>query len=255
MIRISHILPSFSLGLLAVLAPANAQDDPGKDAESATISFEKQVKPILEAACVRCHNEDEAEGDLLLDTRANAIIGGENGAALVPGKPEDSLLYTTTMLPEDDDLSMPPKGKFLAKSQIEIIGKWITEGAEWPDEVTLEKESRMMFVRDIQPILEENCVTCHKADKAEGDFDMTTRKMAFTSGENAPSIVPFDAEASAIYFLTTLDEDDDELMPPVKKGGPLPKTITEKLRLWVSQGAPWPEGVELKQRAKIEDNE
>lgn len=254
MIRISYLSPIFSLGLLAALAPAGAQDTPDQEA-SDKVSFEKQVKPILQGACVRCHDEDEAEGELVLDTLENALIGGENGPSIVPGKPDESLLYTTTMLPKEDDLSMPPKGQFLAKSQIEIIGKWIEEGADWPDDVVLEKEPRMMFVRDIQPILEESCVSCHKSDKAEGDFDMTTRELAFTSGDNAPSIIPFDPEASALYFLTTLDEDDDELMPPVKSGGPLPETITEKLRLWVLQGAPWPEGIELKQRAKVEENQ
>ena len=248
MIRISHILPIMSFPLLAAMIPAHAQDGTGK------ISFEKQVKPILESACIRCHDEDEAEGELIMDTLANALIGGENGPAIVPEKPEESPLYVSTTLPEDDDMSMPPKGQFLAQSQIDVIGNWISEGAEWPESIKLEKQPRMMFVRDIQPILEEHCVACHKAGKAEGDFDMTTREMAFTSGENAPSIIPFEPEKSAIYFLTTLDKDDDDLMPPAKKGGPLEKSITEKLRLWVLQGAPWPEGIELKQQVKVDGN-
>ncbi|MDA0814609.1 MAG: hypothetical protein O3C21_19715, partial [Verrucomicrobia bacterium] len=205
MIRISHILPIFSLPLLAAIIPANAQEDARG---AGKISFEKQVKPILESACIRCHDQEEAEGELMLDTRANALVGGENGPALVPGKPEESPLYTSTMLPENDDLSMPPKGQFLAKSQIEIIGKWISEGAEWPEPIKLEKQSRMMFARDIQPILEEHCAACHKTDKAEGDFNMTTREMAFTTGENGPVIVPFDPNASSIYFLTILDKED-----------------------------------------------
>ena len=251
MIRFSKLLPVTSVALLAALIPVGAQD---QQPAAPKVDFAKQVKPILEGACVRCHDAEKTEGELVLDSRESALIGGENGPSLVPGKPEESLLYTTTMLPEEDDLSMPPKGQFLSQSQIDLLGKWISEGAEWPEGIQLKKTPRIMFARDIQPVLEENCVSCHKADKAEADFDMTTREKAFTTGDNAPSIVPFDPEASALYFLTTLDADDDELMPPANKGGPLSNTITEKLRLWVMQGAPWPEGIELKQRAKIEEN-
>src|SRR4051794_15504701 len=74
------------------------------------IDFATEVKPILESACLSCHGGDKPKGGLRLDTRAAAIKGGENGAAVVPGKPQMSPLYTSTILPPGDDKIMPPKG-------------------------------------------------------------------------------------------------------------------------------------------------
>jgi formylglycine-generating enzyme required for sulfatase activity/mono/diheme cytochrome c family protein len=223
--------------------------------EAAKIGFNSHVKPILEGACIRCHNDDDAEGELSLSARKLAIEGGDTGAGLVPGNPNKSLLFTSLSLPKTDEMSMPPKGQFLAKNQIDVLRKWIEAGAAWPDDAEMKKKSRIIFARDIQPILEENCVSCHKEDNAEGDFVMTTLKQALTTGENAPNLIPFDAEKSAISFLTMLDADDEDLMPPKKKGGPLSETLTTKLRLWVEQGAPWPEGIVLKQKAKVEKSQ
>jgi formylglycine-generating enzyme required for sulfatase activity len=87
-------------------------------------------------------------------------------------------------------------------------------------------------------------------DKAKGDWIITTRKEAFESGENAPNIVPFDTKKSAIYTLTTLEAADDDLMPPKKSGGPLPKEDITYLKLWIEQGAPWPDGLKLTAKEK-----
>src|SRR6266568_3365405 len=62
------------------------------------VDFLRDVKPILESACLNCHGPEKPKGDLRLDTRAGALTGGRKGAALVPGKPEESPLYKTTTL-------------------------------------------------------------------------------------------------------------------------------------------------------------
>jgi formylglycine-generating enzyme required for sulfatase activity len=106
------------------------------------------------------------------------------------------------------------------------------------------------FVKDVQPILETNCASCHSGEKPEGDFDVSSRATAFKSGSELPAIVPFKPAESGLYKLTILSKDDESLMPPVKQGGPLDKKSIETLRLWISQGAKWPEGITLKTRAK-----
>jgi hypothetical protein len=69
-----HLAP---LVFLAVIIPfAHAAD---------SIDFTKQVKPLLESACLSCHGAEKPKGDLRLDTRAGALKGGEKGTALVPG--------------------------------------------------------------------------------------------------------------------------------------------------------------------------
>jgi formylglycine-generating enzyme required for sulfatase activity len=62
------------------------------------------------------------------------------------------------------------------------------------------------------------------------------------------TIVRGDAEASTIYTSTILPADHDDLMPPAKKGGPLPKSKTDLIRNWIEQGAEWPDGVTLSQK-------
>ena len=106
------------------------------------------------------------------------------------------------------------------------------------------------FVKDVQPILETNCVSCHSADNAEGDFDLSTRVAAFESGSDPPAIVPKKPEESALYKRTIVPKDDETLMPPAEQGGPLDKAAIETLRVWIAEGANWPNDIVLKARAK-----
>src|SRR5580765_1136874 len=54
--------------------------------------FEEKVRPILAENCYKCHGSDKQKGKLRLDLREAALAGGENGAVIVPGKPEESVL-------------------------------------------------------------------------------------------------------------------------------------------------------------------
>jgi formylglycine-generating enzyme required for sulfatase activity len=214
------------------------------------VDFESQIKPIIEAACLRCHNEHRADGDLRLDTYEGATDDGGSGPAVVPGNADESLLYSYVMLPEDDSLVMPPEGGRLDKSQTDRLKQWIEEGANWPKDIKLEVQPRIDFVKLVQPILEMNCLSCHSADHLEGDFDLSTHTAALETGSNPPSIVPFKPQESSLYTLTVISTDDPLLMPPSDQGGPLSKDDTEILRLWIAQGAVWPEGVTLKTRPR-----
>src|ERR1043165_1384446 len=69
--------------------------------------FEKKIRPVLSESCYECHSADskKVKGGLLLDTREGLLKGGDSGAAVVPGKPNKSLLLTT-MRHEDPDPDM-----------------------------------------------------------------------------------------------------------------------------------------------------
>ena len=86
--------------------------------------------PLLERTCLRCHGEEKQKSGLRLDSREAALKGGESGAALVPGKPADSLLLQLVRH-TDADRPMPPKEKLL-DSEIAHLERWIEEGAPWP---------------------------------------------------------------------------------------------------------------------------
>ena len=214
------------------------------------IDFTQEIQPLIESACLHCHKGEDADGELRLDSRRAALSGGSSGPALVSGDPEKSPFYTRTVLPADHDEIMPPEGPPLTKSQTDRLKQWIAEGAVWPDDSRLSTQPRIDFASHIRPILEQNCLTCHQPSNAEGDYDLSTQAKASRNGTDAPTIVPFQPNASVFYTLTILDSSDGQLMPPEDNGGPLAKEETEKLRLWIAQGASWPDGITLQPKAK-----
>lgn len=115
----------------------------GKQAEVAKIDFAAQIFPILEARCIGCHatpapgpdgRMKKPKGGVILDTK-DGITQSKKGKVLAPRKPEDSLLYTLIVKPENDEDRMPPqKAKDptpLPKAQTELIKEWIAQGADF----------------------------------------------------------------------------------------------------------------------------
>ena len=230
--------------VIAGVSPVRAADP---------VDFNKQVKPLLELNCIKCHGEEQQKGKLRLDTREAALKGGSSGAALVPGKAADSKLYTTTILAPDHDDVMPPKKEVKLKPvQTAILKDWIDQGANWPAGVVLKTVRRVDFVKDIQPIFEFNCVACHRDGYVKGSLRMDTRELTFKGGESGVGIVPGKPKESRIYTSTILGVDDEGVMPPKAKGGPLPKDVTDLIAGWIEQGADWPDGLVLTQKKKEE---
>ena len=94
--------------------------------------FEEQIKPILARHCFQCHSHAAGKdnGGLMLDARGSMLVGGDSGAALVPGKPEESLLITAVKF-EEDYPRMPPKGK-IPEADVKALVEWVRIGAPWP---------------------------------------------------------------------------------------------------------------------------
>ena len=99
-------------------------------AASPSDQFEKVVRPLLVEKCIGCHGEQKQKGDLRLDSLSSLLKGGESGPAVVPGKPEQSLLITA--IRHSEQLKMPPKEK-LPTSDIAALAAWVKAGAVWPD--------------------------------------------------------------------------------------------------------------------------
>ena len=96
--------------------------------------FEEKIRPVLAEKCYSCHSADakKVKGSLQVDHLQHLLAGGETGASLVAGKPDESLLVEAIGY-GNPDLRMPPKEK-LAPEVVENFRKWITAGAPWPDE-------------------------------------------------------------------------------------------------------------------------
>lgn len=101
------------------------------DNPDSAVVFRDVIQPILNEKCSSCHNTNKAKGDLILTDYTAVMKGGENKDCLVPGDAAKSLLYKYALLPMEDSLHMPPKGKQqLEKEEIRLIGWWINSGAK-----------------------------------------------------------------------------------------------------------------------------
>lgn len=105
----------------AVLALLFAADVP---------SWERHIAPLFAAHCHGCHAAAVTMGSLDLETYEGLRRGGNHGAIVVPGKPEESRLYT--MLTGKHAPAMPMDGKVLAPAQVAMVASWIAGGAVGP---------------------------------------------------------------------------------------------------------------------------
>ena len=104
---------------------ALAADEPVPD-------WSKQVAPILQKHCVGCHNADDREGKLSLESFADLLKGGKHGSAVQPGEPKSSRLLL--LVSGQAKPVMPPdKDERLSREQIAILTAWVAGGAKGPD--------------------------------------------------------------------------------------------------------------------------
>lgn len=113
--------------LIAAACFAAARVSAGDDA----VDYVREVKLLLTEHCYRCHGALKQESELRLDTARFAIKGGSSGAAVVPREALASLLLKRVS-ETDDDQRMPPEGEPLTAKQIEVLRRWIDQGALSP---------------------------------------------------------------------------------------------------------------------------
>lgn len=106
-------------------------------------------------------------------------------------------------------------------------------------------EAKIDFVKDIQPILQRTCYSCHGAEEQEGGLRLDLKARAFEGGDGGKSIVPGkSAESRLIQLIAGLDEDAG-LMPPEGEGTPLTPEQIGIFRAWIDQGASWPDSADV----------
>lgn len=102
-------------------------------AQTRAVDFRRDIEPILRANCYQCHGEKKASARLRLDNKQLAMKGGISGVVIVPGSGKESRLMKR-ILGEGDEARMPLGGDPLKPAQIELIHKWIDQGANWPED-------------------------------------------------------------------------------------------------------------------------
>lgn len=214
------------------------------------VDFAKEILPILEDRCIKCHGPEKQKGKLRLDTREFAIKH-----VITPGDADGSELVERIILPPDNEDVMPPEGKGdpLSEKEVALVKRWINEGAEWSvaavvaevkaevetapaTEVAavVEAKAKVDFAKQIWPIISDRCVECHGPKKRKGKLRLDKKEFAMEH-----VIVPGNLDESELISRITLPLDDDDVMPP--EGDPLTKEQVSLLKVWVSEGAFWPD--------------
>ena len=126
----SFVCVSVFAGLLAEGMAASAAEPtaPQRKPRAQAEFFETHIRPVLVEQCVSCHGPQKQESGLRLDSREALFKGGAEGAAVVPGRPEESLLIEAL---RHEGLEMPPEQK-LDDAVIADFETWVRGGAFWP---------------------------------------------------------------------------------------------------------------------------
>ncbi|MDB6174810.1 MAG: hypothetical protein JWL59_4121 [Chthoniobacteraceae bacterium] len=122
------VLPALLLACAAIAAPVEKLPP----AIVRPVDFLKDIQPIFEAKCAKCHGPEKQKGGYRLDSKAAALTGGDEHAPnILPGKSAESpLIQFVAGL--DPEMKMPSKGEPLTAEQIGLLRAWIDQGAVWP---------------------------------------------------------------------------------------------------------------------------
>jgi mono/diheme cytochrome c family protein len=124
-----HRFPLMVFSFVALLAPARAAD-------SETVDFQRQIRPLLSDNCFHCHGPDPETrmAGMRLDLREGAFGARPNGTPVVPGDPQKSLVIQR-ITHADAALRMPPVSSYkeLTPDQIALIRRWVEQGAVWSE--------------------------------------------------------------------------------------------------------------------------
>src|SRR3954465_3287188 len=136
--RINNCLSLGVLGVFCCFARGKslaATLDPSKLPPPAKgqIDFERDIEPIFETTCLRCHGPERPKSGFRLDNRDSALKGGENSPKdIVPGNSAESpLIHYVARLVSDMEMPPPGKGTALTPAQVGLLRAWIDQGVPW----------------------------------------------------------------------------------------------------------------------------
>ncbi len=139
-----HSLLASRILLIGVFVTVTALRDSSASDDLLALDAERNASravAILNSKCIACHGPEKSAGGLRLDSHASVLRGGDQGAALVAGESQESLVMRSIRDP-NEETRMPPKNP-LSGAEIDAIARWIEEGAKWPSAESSAK-SRML---------------------------------------------------------------------------------------------------------------
>ena len=202
-------------------------------AQAPTVTFDKDITPIFKSSCTGCHGASVKMKGVNLSSEDSTLKGGESGPVVVPGKPDESILYQKVR-----SGAMPMGKPHLSDKEIQTIFTWI-EGDETGVAKIVEKvDNSPIRQNEIIPILLTRCTVCHGLRKQEGGLDLRSKASILKGGKSGPAMVLGKPEESLLIKRINAGE-----MPPKQKlivvgVKPISPMETEKVARWIRQGAP-----------------
>lgn len=221
-----HSLPLiFAVSLiLPTTLPPRAQ------ADEAPV-FEKDVLPIFTKYCFNCHGNSSPQLGLELRTARQVMKGSQNGAIVVKGVPDESLLWKKISKRE-----MPPAlfNLTMTDEEIEIVRQWILAGALSNASGELPEDVQAQFTRfedEILPLLQQRCVDCHGETAPEAGLDLRSLAALMRGSNKGPVIIEGFSDKSVLIRKLT-----SKSMPPPDAGEPLSPKEIEAITSWIDKG-------------------
>lgn len=153
------------------------------------------VKPLLEAKCISCHNQDKKKGQLSLSSKNDILKGGKNGGFIIPGNAKSSSLIQRVSLPHGHEDVMPPEGKKeLSDEEIALLTLWINQGQGSFDtlysDLEIEEDLHTYFMTSLGfSALPNDQITLNKIEKSSID---RLREKGFQIRELVPGTFAYD---------------------------------------------------------------
>jgi hypothetical protein len=134
----------FLLAFFLLLVPAQARITPEQRAKlpppaTGTVDFKRDIQPIVEKSCVKCHGRGRNKGDFVFETRETLLKGGESGPAVIEGNSAESLLIELVSGLDPDNV-MPAKGTKLTAHEVGLMRAWIDQGLKWDSSISFAKK-------------------------------------------------------------------------------------------------------------------
>jgi hypothetical protein len=229
---------------------------PGKAAAKGgapSVSFVKDVAPILSSRCGNCHVR-QAKGMFSMATYDSLMRGSPAGKVVFPGNVPGSDLVVKV-----EDKEMPPSGAGIPDTELSTLRKWVQEGARFdgPDpgaqltsyakpanqpagtpptamvQVATGSES-ISFARDIAPVLAQRCTDCHGNQNPRNGLNLNSISTLMRGGDRGEPVLP-GKPAESLLIKKLKGTADGQRMP--QRGGPLDDATIAKFEKWIAEGA------------------
>ncbi|MFZ0588846.1 MAG: DUF1553 domain-containing protein [Bryobacteraceae bacterium] len=216
--------------------------------DGATVDYSKDIAPVLQQSCGKCHSGSAAMGQLRLDSQAAVLRGGKSGPAIIPGKSSDSLLIKR-VLGLTDGPRMPMGGDPLPARKVQLLRAWVDKGdfSEAKAEAAKGEAvqaggggSSPLFATKVRPILSARCYQCHGPETQQAGLRLDSLNAILKGSDSGKIVVPGHSSDSRIIRRLLAKE-----RPQMPYGGPpLSPDEISTIQEWIDKGAPGPDSTQ-----------